>query len=336
MKLKAGLLPLAVVVALAAGCGSGSGSGSGTAAKSAAPGSGSAKTTSVTVGFDNPLAYTNNMAVLIAVDQGFFKKRGIDVKTIGFSGGSTASRAVVAGSADIQAGVGFDEVGATAKNLGLQIFYTIARESDFALYASTAAGVKSPADFAGKSLGISAFGSYSDYLARSTGPALGMPSDSIKRVALGTNTALFGALERGTTGGTWNPAGLAGVIKGTTIVGTTKSLKIPTQYSSLIAKTSWLSSHADLAKNFTAAIAEAITWHNANKTAAIALAEKDLKLPPATAQASYTAAQQIFTTDGKVSTEGLQAMATAVPALGLGTAAPSVAKMSTDAYLPGS
>jgi len=40
---------------------------------------------SLTVGFDNPLGYTNNMPVLIAIDQGYFAKNGLDVKTVAFN-----------------------------------------------------------------------------------------------------------------------------------------------------------------------------------------------------------------------------------------------------------
>jgi NitT/TauT family transport system substrate-binding protein len=287
------------------------------------------------VGFDNPLAYTNNMAVLIAIDQGFFTKRGLTVKTVGFSGGSTATRALVAGSADIQAGVGFDAVQAAASNLGVKIFYTVARDSDFALYGSKAAGVSTPAQLKGKSIAVSAFGSYSDFLARSTAKAAGLPPTSIKRVALGTNAALFGGLARGSVAATWNPSGLAGVIKGTSIIGTTKSLNIPTQYSSLLAKTSWLSSHASVAKRFTAAIADAITWHRAHKQEAIALAVKDLKIPQPVAAASYAAADPIFTSDGKVSEAGLQSMADAVPELGIAKSAPKVTDMYVTTYTGG-
>jgi NitT/TauT family transport system substrate-binding protein len=321
-------VPLLAVVALA-GCSS---SSPDSTSNSNAP----VKAVNLKVGFDNALAYTNNMPVLIAEQEGFFKKQHITVTNVDFSGGSDTTRALVAGSIDVQAGVGFDAVAGNANNLNVKIFYSIAQKTDFALYGSTAAGVAKPSDFKGKSLAVSSFGSWSDFLARSTPKAAGLSADDIKVEAIGTNAALFGAIQTGATGGTWNPASLASVIKGSTIIGTTTSLKIPTQYSSLIATGDWLQKNPAVAKRFSTAISKAIAWHqdSANKAAAVAIAVKTMKLPQAAAEAGYEGASKIFTDDGKVSVPGLKAMAAAVPTLKLGPSAPDTNDMYTNKFLP--
>jgi NitT/TauT family transport system substrate-binding protein len=289
------------------------------------------------VGFDNPLAYANNMPVLIAIDQGFFEEQQLTVTTVGFSGGSDATRALVSGAINLQAGVGFDSVAANTNDLDVKIVYTIARDTDFVLYGSTAAGITEPSDLDGGSLAISAFGSFSDYLARSTAPAIGLDADSIEITALGTNPALFAAIDSGTVGGTWNPASLASVITGSTILATTTSLEIPTQYSSVIAAGDWLADNGDVVRRFNVALEKAIAWHQdpANRDAAIELAVTVMELPEDSAAAGYDGAFEIYTEDGMPSVEGLEAMASAVPDLGLGDDVPDVDSLYTNDYLPG-
>lgn len=291
----------------------------------------------LTVGFDNPLAYTNNMPVLIAIDQGFFEEEQLTVTTVGFSGGTDATRALVSGAINLQAGVGFDSVAANANDLDVKIVYTLAQDTDFALYGSTAAGVSAASDLEGSSLGISAFGSFSDYLARSTAPALGLDTDSIEITALGTNPALFAAIDGGAVGGTWNPASLASVIAGSTILEGTTSLGIPTQYSSIIAASDWLADNGDVVRRFNAAIAKAVAWHQdpANEEAAIEIAVTVMELPEGAAAAGYEGASAIYTDDGMPSVDGLEAMAEAVPDLGLGDNIPEVEALYTNDYLPG-
>jgi len=323
-------IPIFLVTALA-GCSSPAPS------PSAAETEGSVEPVTLEIGFDNPLAYTNNMPVLIAIEEGFFEEQGITATTVGFSGGSDATRALVAGSIDVQAGVGFDSVVGNANSLDVKIFYSIAQETDFVLYGSTQAGITDSDDLEGSSLAVSSFGSFSDYLARSTAGALDFADDAIEVQALGTNPALFAAIESGTVGGTWNPASLASTIKGSSILASTTSLEIPTQYSSLIATNAWLEENGDVASRVNKAIAAAIAWHQdpENRDAAIEIAVSQMQLPAPAAEAGYDGATEIYGGDGEPSVEGLSAMADAVPELGLGSTSPDVDELYTLDYLPG-
>src|ERR1044071_1228637 len=121
------LLVTAIPIAALAACSSAGGSSS--SAGSSSSGNG-AQTTNITVGFDSPQAYTNNMPVLIAIKNDYFAKHGLNVQTIGFSAGSDAVKALVSNTIQIQAGVGFDVVSAQAKNLPAQAFCGLEQNSE--------------------------------------------------------------------------------------------------------------------------------------------------------------------------------------------------------------
>lgn len=286
----------------------------------------------LTVGFDNPLAYTNNIAVLIAQDQGFFKKHGLNVKTVAFNGGSDATKALAGGSIQVQAGVGFDAVGAQANSIDAKVFYGVAQDSDFAFFANPETGVTSFKDLDDKKVAISTFGSYTDFLTKQIAATQDV---SITEVPLGPNPTIIASVVKGDTAGTWDPVAYEGLFKGAAKnIGTVADLGIPSQYSSLLAMNDYIESDADTLRSFGDAIQEAIAWHQSHRDEAIALAVKDMKLPQPVAEASYDVAKPILTPDGEINAAGMEAMAEAVPELKLGPEAPAAQDTYTDAVLP--
>lgn len=288
----------------------------------------------VTVGFDNPLGFTNNIGILTAQDQGFFKKHGLQVKTVNFNGGSDATKALAGGSIDVQGGVGFDAVGAQAKSIDAKVFYGVAQDSDFAFFANPDTGVSSFEDLEGKKVAISTFGSYTDFLTKQIVAAKNLPAGSITEVPLGPNPAIIGSVTKGTTSGTWDPSALAGLFKGKAKnIGTVSDLGIPSQYSSLLAMNDYIDKNKETLTAFADAMKEATAWIKAHKAETIALAIKVMKLPKPVATAFYDASEPILTPDGAINVAGLEAMAKAVPSLKLGPSAPPVADTYTDAIV---
>ncbi len=330
----AAIAPVAVMLTLAS-CGNGSATS--TAGGSAATGSGGNTHATITVGFDNPLAFANNIGVLVASDKGFFQQHGLQVKTIAFNGGSDVTKALIGGSVQVQAGVGFDAVAAQAKSVDAKIFYGVAQQSDFAFFANPTTGVTSLKQLKGKKVAISSFGSYTDFLTKRIAAAQGLPADSVTEVPLGPNPAIVSSVTSGSTVGTWQPAELEALFKGKAhSIGTVANLDIPSQYSSLIASGSYITSHHQALSQFAAAMKQATAWIKTHRTQTIALAVKDMKLPPPIAAASYKADASLLTPDGAVNVAGLKAMAEAVPALTLGPKAPAVSSTYTTSVTGGS
>lgn len=313
MKSRSAALVLATVaMTLASACSSSSSSGGST-------------TTTIKVGFDSPQAYTNNMPTLIAIQQGYFKKQGLNVTTVGFTAGSDALKGLISGSIQVQAGVGFDVVAGQAKGLKNQAFYGEAKQSDFGLFVLNSSSIKTFSDLDGKSTAISGFGSYTDYLSKAL--ASKEKISNFKEVPLHQTPAIVGAVLNGSVDSAWEPMALAPLFKGKARALPFSDLGLASQYSTLSATSSFLKGNASSMKKFVTAIDQAITWHKANRSAAIALAVSKLGVPQQSAEQGYEAALKIYATGGAIDESGMTAMATAVPALKLGPKAPSVSDM---------
>jgi NitT/TauT family transport system substrate-binding protein len=285
----------------------------------------------ITVGFDSPQAYTNDMPVLIAIAEGYFKKEGLNVKTVGFTAGSDAAKALISNSIQVQDGVGFDVVSADAAGATAQAFYGIAQRSDFALFVSKKSGVTSFSGLSGKSVAISGFGSYTDYLSKEV--AAKEHLGSFNEAALHQTPAIVSSVLNGSVTSAWEPLELTPLFKGEVNVLPVSQLGLASQYSTLIANKSYISSHTAQLKKFAAAISQAIAWHQSHKSAAIALAVQKLGVPLPAAEQGYAAAKGVYVRGGAISRPGMDAMATAVPALKLGTKAPSLSQLISTAIV---
>lgn len=310
------------LVLTAAGCSS-SGSGGG---QSGGSGGGA----SIKVGFDSPTAYTNDMPIWIAIDKGFFKKHGLKVSAVGFSAGSDAVKGLISNSIQVQAGVGFDVVSAQAAGQKVQGFFGLAQKTDFGLFVGKDSSIKSFADLEGKSVAISAFGSYTDYLSKSVAKKQGLKN--FKELPLHQTPAIVAALLNGSVDSAWEPMQLAPLFKGKTRVLDAATLGLESQYSTLSATQSYLNSHATEMKAFVAAMKEAIAYHQSHKAESIALAVVKLGIPKASAEQGYAGASKIYVTDGKINSAGMQAMAAAAPSLGFGSKVPTVEAMINTSF----
>ncbi len=145
---------------------------------------------------------TGNQAPLwIAQDRGIFKKNGLEVELIFIEGGSRVVQAMVAGDTPLAhagatpivtenlRGADLAMIGATVNKILFQFFTT--RE------------VSRPGELKGKRVGISRFGSGSDFALRAALRELGLePNKDVAILQLGTTPVRMAALEAGSIQGT--------------------------------------------------------------------------------------------------------------------------------------
>jgi len=322
MKLRAMIAVSAAMIAVTAATGCSSGSSSG--------GSGGGGEESITVGFDSPTAYTNAMPIWLAINQGYFANHGLKVNTVGFSAGSDAAKGLISNSIQVQAGVGFDVVASQAAGQQAQGFFGLAQQTDFGLFVPNDSPIKSFSDLEGKSVAISAFGSYTDYLSKAVAQKEGLKN--FKELPLHQTPAIVSAVLNGSADSAWEPMQLAPLFQGKARALDVSTLGLPSQYSTLTATQSYLESHAAAIKGFVAAIKEAIAYHQSHRTESIALAVEKLGIPQASAEQGYDGASKIYTLDGKISTAGMEAMAAAVPSLGFGSKVPTAQAMINTSF----
>ena len=136
------------------------------------------------------------LAVYIGIDQGLFKKEGVDVELVTFSGGSDLIKGVVAGSIDIgYSGLASLSLGIDAGQK-LKVFYAGNNSPEFYWYAVPK--IKSMADAKDARIGVTRYGSTTDFMTRYAVKAQGLdPVKDVKIIQAGVSTARMAAMEKG-------------------------------------------------------------------------------------------------------------------------------------------
>jgi NitT/TauT family transport system substrate-binding protein len=130
---------------------------------------------------------------------GFFKKHGIDVRLEQIGSSSKMSQALIGGSADVIYNA-FDQVlQLVSSGRQLAMFYTLFRVSLGGVYASarSARHIRTVKDLRGAVIGISGFGSSTEYRLVALLERHGLKKSDVQLVAIGSAPALITALETG-------------------------------------------------------------------------------------------------------------------------------------------
>lgn len=145
----------------------------------------------------------------VGLDQGFFKKRGLDVEVLAFRGAAFMWQGMAAGSVDIGLGNSGGPL-AIAKGTPIKILADTNNSlASFVLIVSERAGVKAITDLKGKTVGVTSHGAFTDWVIKRLSERQGWdPLTGITRVPLGPFTNQLAALKRGETHGfVWSAEG---------------------------------------------------------------------------------------------------------------------------------
>ena len=139
------------------------------------------------------------LPLTIAEQLGYFKAEGLDVTISDFSGGSTALRAVVGGSADVVSGAYEHTISLQGKKQFFQAFVLQGRLPQISLgvAAAKAASYRSPKDLKGMKIGVSAPGSSTNNLVNQMLAKAGLKPSDVAIVGVGTGAGAIAALKSG-------------------------------------------------------------------------------------------------------------------------------------------
>ena len=127
---------------------------------------------------------------------GFFKKHGIDLTIVDFTGGSKMIQAMAAGSIDIADGAG-TEMAFTAKGVPmLAVCESAMTLPYFSIGVPWDSPIKSKEELKGKKIGVSSAGSLTDWLAKELARKEGWPPDAITTVTIGSGSSSSNAAFR--------------------------------------------------------------------------------------------------------------------------------------------
>ncbi|NGM88615.1 ABC transporter substrate-binding protein [Parapusillimonas sp. SGNA-6] len=135
----------------------------------------------------------------IAHINGYFKDEGLDAKIVDFAGGSKALQAVVGGSADVVSGAFEHTITLQSKGQAYRAFVQQGRAPMIVLVVSnkTMADYKSPADFKGKKIGVTAPGSSTNMMANFFLAQHGLKPTDVSFIGVGAGAGAITAMRTG-------------------------------------------------------------------------------------------------------------------------------------------
>ncbi|MDS9470147.1 ABC transporter substrate-binding protein [Paracoccus sp. MBLB3053] len=162
----------------------------------AAAGSAQADTVKIAIGGSSCICY---LPTVLAEQLGNYEKHGVDVELIDFKGGSAALKAVVGGSADVVSGYYEHTISLAAKKQQLASLVVMDRLPGLALVVSpkNTDTIKSVADLKGKTVGVTAPGSSTDFFLKYMLSREGLEPDAASVVGVGLGATAVAALEKG-------------------------------------------------------------------------------------------------------------------------------------------
>ena len=150
----------------------------------------------IAVGGKTSLYY---LPLTIAEQLGYFKDEGLAPKISDFAGGSQALRAVIGGSAEVVSGAYEHTLNMQAKGQFLQCFVQQGRAPQIAIGISSAKGkaYKSPKDFKGLKVGVSAPGSSTHMIVNHFISTGGLKPSDISVIGVGLGATAIAAMKSG-------------------------------------------------------------------------------------------------------------------------------------------
>ena len=159
---------------------------------------GALEKTSLTLGVGGkPLLYY--LPLTIAERRGFFKDAGLDVTINDFGGGAKSLQALVGGSVDVVTGAYEHTIRMQAKGQDVRALCELGRFPAIviAVRKELADKVKSPADFAGLKLGVTAPGSSTALTVQYAMVKAGLKANNAPLIGIGGGASAVAAIEQG-------------------------------------------------------------------------------------------------------------------------------------------
>jgi NitT/TauT family transport system substrate-binding protein len=263
------------------------------------------------------------VGVYFALENGYFKREGLDVQVTRYPGSPTAMRALLSGEADVVETGGDTVFLAMESGAKIDILLSpVARSTDVVV---AKAPIASLGDLKGKSYAVSAPGSPGDVLGRLLLQKNGVEPSQVQIVGLGSPADRIKALLGGKVDSTsatilvMEPV-LDAIAKGEVKVLASMGEQFPAiPLSYIVANETVIKSRRDALVRFVRAEIEGLRWAQANPDAAANLAVKLIRetpLPVLTAGMREMSRMKVYGVDGGISEKGLQDTQQALKDLG--------------------
>ncbi len=214
----------------------------------------------------------------ITQDKGFFRKYGLDVQAILIESGTTTAQALVAGDISFASVAGPAAIQSNLRGADVVMIAGVINTLIFQLY--TERGITRPDQFKGKAVGVTRYGSATDFAMRYALDKYGI--DATKDVSvlqLGNQPAQLAALEAGKVQGVMlsAPTSLRAKKMGFPMLADLQMLGLEYQHTSIATSRALIKSKPDLARDFMRAYIEGIHYAKTHRRESMEVLAKYLR-----------------------------------------------------------
>ncbi len=274
----------------------------------------------------------------VGVETGIFKKYRIAITEIDFEGSAKLQQGLGADAIDIGLGSGPELAFVAKGNSDIAIAVFAGPPDSQVLTVARDGSIKSVADLKGARIGVSTVGSLTDWLVRELSRQQGWGPDGIVSVALGSESARVASLRTGSTDGMVTDVGTAIHLEE---VGVSRTLvhfgKVAPDFiiHAIFATKKLVAAKPETLRRFLAGWFETIAWMRAHKDEAVKLVAPVMRQSPDIVAINYDQVMPTFSSTGKFDAKALAVLSRSFVEMNLLPAAPDMAKLYTEAFLPG-
>ncbi|HSE85245.1 MAG TPA: ABC transporter substrate-binding protein [Candidatus Binatia bacterium] len=226
------------------------------------------KATRINLGYSS---ISGSQAILrVTKDAGIFSKNGLDASLVLIAGGSGIIQALIAGDLPIAVVSGEPAILARLQGADTVILGGLINIIDFSII--TAPEIKNPKDLKGKKLGVSRFGSSTDFVVRYALDKWGLvPDRDVAILQIGSQPARLAALKSGTVHGTivGPPADIVARKSGFNEIATPEQLHLAYPNTCIVSTASAISKNDDFIRRIMRAMVEGIHFFKTQKEASM-------------------------------------------------------------------
>jgi len=240
--------------------------------------------------------------------KGFFKDEGLDVLLVLFNAGATNLQALIGGDIQIMGSAFVETFGGRAAGVDVKNFWGVCNIMPFQLYSQP--DFKSMKQAKGKRFAISRFGSLTDFLTRATLRHFGVDPKDVTILQIGSTPARFAALSAKAVDASvvWFPVTEIAKTQGYNKLLDLKEIFPEWPYETFAARESYLGKERDQVTKFIRAYQKGVRYTLDNKSDAVKIMGKYVKLDPAYAPAGYDEYRDSFPLNGQIAEKVIPAV----------------------------
>jgi NitT/TauT family transport system substrate-binding protein len=274
----------------------------------------------------------------IGIAKGFFAAHRLAIEAVDFGGSAKLQQALGADALDIGLGSGPELAFVAKGNSDRAIAVFMGPPDSQVLVVRADAPLHRAGDLKGKTVGVSTVASLTDWLVKELSRQQGWGPDGVTTVGLGETAGRVAALRTGRIDGAVMDIATAAELEQQKIVRTIVDLgKVAPDFitHATFASNQLIAERPDTIRRFLAGWFETIRWMSAHKDETVTLAAAAMHQAPPIIAATYDQLMPTFSLSGKFEPKPLAVLRRSFVEMTLLPEEPEMAKLYTEAFLPG-